>query len=144
MANLLDRFNKNVRGSSGRIVDYISIISSKGDFKQIRNLDVILNSWNNILLTPLRTYLFDPEFGSNLYKMVFEPVDQNTVDRIKTEIENSLLKYDDRAAITNINISFLQDGKGFNVDITVDYEGEEGNLSLTLDEGTYFKFLETV
>jgi hypothetical protein len=72
VANLLSRFNQTIVGSNSKLADYISKVSSKGDFKRITDLEVILNSWNNILLTPRRSYQFDPEYGSDLYKMIFE------------------------------------------------------------------------
>lgn len=82
MANLLDRFSKEVIGSNFTIYDYLPKIVAKGDFKRIKDLNVIINSWNNILNTPRRTFLFDPDYGSDLHKMIFEPLDDNTVDRI--------------------------------------------------------------
>jgi hypothetical protein len=62
MANLLNRFFDQVIGSSQKIRDYIAIISSRGDFKRIEDLSVILSSWNNILLTPRRSYFIYTEF----------------------------------------------------------------------------------
>ena len=50
MSNLLDRFQKHIVGSDGKFADYTSIISPKGDFKRISDLEVILNSWKNILI----------------------------------------------------------------------------------------------
>ena len=42
MANLLDRFNKQVIGSDVIIYDYLAKIIASGDFKRIRDIDVIL------------------------------------------------------------------------------------------------------
>lgn len=142
MANLLDRFKKSSVGSRGRIADYTSRISSRGDFTRIQNFNVILNSWSNILLTPLRTYTHDPEYGSELYKMIFEPADGKTAERIKYEIQRRIQRYDDRANIQDISISFLNNLKGFNVVITANYQGEQSQLELSFDEQTYFNFLE--
>lgn len=142
MANLLDRFNKEVVGSRGRIADYLSKISSKGDFARTTNINVILTSWNNILLTPRRSYTWDPDYGSDLYKMVFEPADNETVERIKDEVATQLMIYDDRAKITNIDITFLSNLKGFDVTLNVNYMGEESELSLTLDEVMFANFME--
>ena len=143
MANLLDRFKTKVSGSKDRLADFTHVVSSTGDFKRVTNIEVILNSWNNILLTPRRTYTFDPNYGSNLYKYIFEPATDHTVNMIRNEIYNSLRKYDGRASIQSLNITFLRNGKGFNVEITVDYEGETGDLSATIDESAYFQFLAT-
>ena len=144
MANLLDRFNKNVIGSKGYIFDYTSVIISTGDFKRLSDLDVILNSWTNILLTPTRTYDHDPEYGCDLYKMVFEPADDITMEKIKHEIETKLYTYDDRATISEIDVVSLNNKKGFNVNIKVEYNEIEGELEVIIDESLYFKFMEVV
>lgn len=136
MANLLDRFKKQVIGSDASIYDYLPKVTASGDFKRIRDIDVIITSWNNILLTPRRTYLHDPQYGSDLYLMVFEPVDDTTVDRIKEEIENSIAYYDDRATITDITVKLMPSGKGFAVDILADYDGDEATLSIKFDDST--------
>jgi len=143
MANLLDRFNKEVVGSKGRIADYLSKISSKGDFERATNINVILASWNNILLTPKRSYVWDPEYGSDLYKMVFEPADAETSNMIRDEVINSLQEYDDRAEITGVDVTFLSNLKGFNITVNVNYLGEKSDLTLTIDENTFFNFMES-
>ena len=137
MANLLDRFNIDVVGSSDATPDYMAVISPKGDFKRITNFDTILNSWNNILITPTRTYFFDPEYGSDLYKMVFEPADEFTVEAIEDEIVDKLMYYDNRASIEKINIEFTTNQKGFNVSLYVNYEGEKKELSVFIGENIF-------
>jgi phage baseplate assembly protein W len=142
MANLLDRFNTAVRGAGGRIADYQSKIVASGDFKRITELAVILNSWNNILQTPRRTYIFDPEYGSELYRLVFEPADEETISLIENEVEDTLLRYDDRASITNLEVTYFSNFKGFNVNVEVSYRGVTGELSIDFDQDTFGSFLE--
>jgi len=141
MSSLLERFQKNVVGSQGKIADYLPVISSSGDFARVNDLEVILSSWNNILLTPLRTYLYNPAYGSELYKYVFEPADDRTVQRIQAEVLNRISKYDDRATITSINVKFMHDRHGFVVDIEVEYEDKTGTLSIAIDENKYLNVL---
>jgi len=141
MANLLNRFFKEVVGSENTLRDYVAKISSRGDFKRIQNLNVILSSWNNILLTPRRTYLNDPEFGSDLYKYVFEPADEETISSIRDEIIERISLYDDRAVIEDVEITLLSSGKGYNVIIVADYEGQQGTLSVDFDEFTFANIL---
>lgn len=136
MANLLKRFNKEVIGSDDRIYDYLPKITASGNFKRVNNLNVIINSWNNILTTRRGTYLFDPRYGSNLPELIFDPVDDTTVDRIKTEVETQLTLYDNRAIITDIQVRVLPQGKGFTVDVFAEYQGEEGVLSVKFDDST--------
>lgn len=142
MANLLSRFNETVAGSNSKLADYTPKVSASGDFKRIKDIEVLLNSWNNILITPKRTYQFDPEYGSNLYKMVFEPADQVTVNKVIDEVTENLLRYDDRATIENVDVSFYRNQKGFSVAIDVNYEGDTSQLQVVIDEAIYFKFFE--
>jgi len=142
MSNLLTRFQKTVVGSNKKIGDYLSNIDVSGDFKRITGIEVIIASWSNILVTPKRTYQYDPEYGSNLYKMVFEPTDETTEAEITNEVVNSLSLYDDRAIIKNINVIFATNLKGFSVAIDVQYKGEKGQLEVVIDENAYFKFFE--
>ncbi|GAG24357.1 unnamed protein product, partial [marine sediment metagenome] len=97
---------------------------------------------NNILLTPKRSYLFDPEYGSDLYKMVFEPADAQTAETIKNEVTGSIIRYDDRAIIQDVAVAFFNQGKGFSITIQVDYQGESAELNIGIDETIYFKFFE--
>ena len=136
MANILERFVKSARGTDVQPHDFIPYISSIGDFKRIRNIDVILNSWNNILLTPLGSYLYDPNYGSNLYKLVFEPADSGTVESIKQEVETRIRNYDTRGEILNIQIVMLPNKKGFNVNVECGFRGERGEISVSFDDST--------
>jgi phage baseplate assembly protein W len=136
MANILERFIKSARGTDIQPHDFIPYISSIGDFKRIRNIDVILNSWNNILLTPLGSYIADPNFGSNLYKLIFEPADSGTVQAIKTEVETRITNYDARGEILNINVVMLPNKKGFNVNVECGFRGERSEISIKFDDST--------
>jgi phage baseplate assembly protein W len=141
MANLLSRFYDQVVGSDNKIRDYIAIISSRGDFQRIEDLNVILSSWNNILLTPRRTYILDPQFGSDLYKYVFEPVDENTIEGIRNEVIERITFYDDRAEIVDVQVRVMSNGKGYVLDITADYDGTKGSLTVSFDDTTFADFL---
>jgi len=136
MANILERFVKEVRGSDTQPHDFIPYISSIGDFKRIRDIDVILNSWNNILITPLGSYIADPNFGSNLFKLIFEPADAGTVESIKSEVQTRIQNYDTRGEILNITVVMLPNKKGFNVNVECGFEGERGEISVKFDDTT--------
>lgn len=141
MANLLDRFNKQISGSQSRIYDYIEKISPSGDFTKIEGIEVIMSSWNNILISPEGTGPFDKNYGSKLLEFIFDPVDEVTANNIKIEVENKLMQYEDRAKILDIQINFLNNKKGFNVIVDVEYKGKKDRLSTIIDEAVYFNFL---
>ena len=144
MANILRRFNKQVIGSNGKIYDYLAKITAYGDFKRVEDLNTIITSWNNIILTPKRTYLHDPEYGSNLHKLVFEPADESTIEMIKTELMDTLVYYDDRASIEGIDVTLTSNGKGYHLNIYIKYEGAFGTLSISFDDSTVLSQEQTI
>lgn len=138
--NILERFQKNSVGSAGRLIDYTPVISSSGNFTILYDIDAILNSWNNILITPRGSMDHDPEYGSTLYLYLFEPADQFTEEAIKNEIIRAISTYDNRAIMKEITTTFYNNMKGFNVSIIVDYQGFKTNLKVSIHEGTLRNF----
>lgn len=140
MANILDKFKTTSIGSSGRVLDFSSKLSPSGDFNKLFDMDAILASWSNILMTPRGSMDHDPEFGSDLYLYIFEPADTVTQESIKNEIYKAITTYDDRANIDEINVAFFKNKKGFNISIIANYEGDHSEMNLTMDENTYMSF----
>jgi len=130
MANPLNRFHlsSSVNYSVDKDIDYIAFKSPLGDFKRIEDIDVVINSWNNILLTPRGSYDHDPMYGSGLFNLIFEPDDANTEILIAEEIERSIGYYDDRGKIKFIEIDF--EDKSYVVNIKIEYKGEVKPLTL--------------
>jgi phage baseplate assembly protein W len=135
-----NKFYESSIGSKGLISDFTSVISPKGDFSKITGLNVILRSWNMILSTPKRSVDHDPEFGSELYKYIFEPADDKTSEKIVNEVRTVLAKYDDRARVADIEVVFFNDKKGFSLNIYVDYDNETSSFPFVLDESQYFNY----
>lgn len=144
MGNPLNRFKKELKiGTTSTIEDYISIINPRGDFSKVTGLNVIINSWRNILLTPKGSYTYDPTFGSNLGRYVFKTLDEFTLELIENEIRSVISYTDDRARLTGIIIEELSNGKGINIKISVDYKGESGELELVFDEESNTQFIQS-
>lgn len=141
MPSYIGKFKKFVIGSEGRISDYIPKIVAKGDFKRIDDLQVILNSWNNMLMTPKGSYLLDPDYGSDIYKYVFEPADSNTVEGIQRETVGVISLYDNRARIVDVSVARLKDRKGYAINITAEYKGVVGATTVAFDDTTFADFL---
>jgi len=137
MANILDRFQKTVVGSKARYSDFTDVISPSGDFTRIINLNVILKSWYKLLVTPTRTVDHDPEFGCDLYKYVFSPADNETMVDIIDEITYAIKTYDNRARLQGVTVTFLNNRKGFVVNISAEYEGQSGEIQAVIDETTF-------
>ncbi len=141
MANLLNRYKQHVQSVETTIVDFMPTIDSIGDFQKIKNLQVIINSWKNILLIPLGTYDHDPTMGSKLFKYIFEPFDEFTRNNIINEINFRLPKFDDRAEILDVEVESISGNKGFVVIVLVSYQGEKGELVAQFDEESFFEVI---
>ena len=136
--NPLKRFFPDVsdRGNNDSFRDFTQIMASSGDFLKNKNLNTIINSWRNILLTPKGSYDHDPAYGSNIHKLIMEPVDEFTEGRLKQEITNSLKQYDNRVSIKSLEIFKIKGQHGIAVKIRCEYEGESNETVIPLTSPT--------
>lgn len=134
MSSILDRFKKTTIGNVNKDVNYEDILLPSSELSRHEGISAIIKSWRNILRTPEGTADHDPEYGTKLSRYIFEPADEETVTKIKDEIRNKLMRYDDRASISSINVFPLNSRKGYTISIRVRYKGEENDLTVDVDE----------
>lgn len=139
--NRLDKFRKRVVGSSFTHSDYVPVIDPSGDMKRITDMDVILNSWETIIRTPKGTDMSDPNFGTNIYKYIFEMSDAATYSVIKSDIITALTTYDDRAVIDSVKVSVSNDYKHLTLNIVARSTGEIKSRTLNLSQDAYLNFI---
>ena len=65
----------------------------------------------HLLLTRRGSRYYLPDFGTRLYEFIFEPLDGQTFDTIKSEIEESVEKYIPNLTIENITIEAYIDSE---------------------------------
>ena len=127
------KFNSTLAGKSDQIYDYDPFIGPTGDFRKISGIDVAIRSIRTLLLTPLGFYPFDPEYGSLLYKKLFEPADENTIKEIEYEIRDRIAIYEDRVKVSSVNSYFMGDKKTLVVNVIILRNGITGTVSVILD-----------
>jgi phage baseplate assembly protein W len=66
------------------------------------NDNAIAGSIRNLLLTSHYERLFNPELGSNLKKMLFEPIDNITTSIIQGMILQTIKNYEPRVTIEDV------------------------------------------
>jgi len=66
--------------------------------------DEIRSNLIHLLLTRKGSRYFLPDFGTRLYEFIFEPLDGQTFEGIKIEIEESVRKYIPNLTIQDISI----------------------------------------
>ena len=72
------------------------------DIASVTNEESIKQSIKNIVLTAPGEKLFNPKFGSNVYNMLFEPLDPFMIDSLQVEILNTIKNYEKRVEVTNL------------------------------------------
>lgn len=80
---------------------YKDIVSLHSD---VTSLDAIKNSIKNILLTPRGSLPGKPRFGSDLYKVVFQPLDPLALAISKNYVMEALTEYEDRIVVKKVDL----------------------------------------
>lgn len=75
----------------------------------------VVNSIKNLILTNHYEKPFQPDIGSNVRRLLFENLDNITATTIKDEIERTIVNYEPRATVKNINVTADYDKNGFKV-----------------------------
>ena len=87
------------------------------DLIALTNATAIARSIRNIVFTSPGEKVFDPNFGSNVSKLLFEIVDDVSALAIRDEIENSIRNHDPRVELIDVIIEPNYDANEFNATI---------------------------
>ena len=85
----------------------------------IYDSDAIKASIMNIILTQKGTIPGFPEFGSNVYKYIFEPLTMFTKISLADDIKSAIYKYDSR--VSNINVSVIDDKANYSIAVNIQF-----------------------
>ena len=96
-----------------------------GDLIAIKNVNAITRSIRNIVLTTPGEKFFDPDFGSNVSRLLFENVDDITASQIQEEIEFSINNYEPRVKLLNVKVIADNDNASFDTIITYEVIGAD-------------------
>ena len=93
------------------------------DLIALKNTNAITRSVRNIIFTYPGEKPFDPEFGSQVSRMLFENIDPLNAIKIKREIRYSIDRYEPRVLLTNVEVTPDYDGNAFDVIIAYNIIG---------------------
>ena len=83
------------------------------DLVVLKNANAIARSIRNIISTSPGEKFFDPDFGSNVTKLLFENIDDISAISIRDEIENSINNYEPRVSLISVEITPDYDNNAF-------------------------------
>ena len=96
-----------------------------GDISVLKNERAIKRSVRNIVETIPGEKFFDPDFGSQVYGLLFENADLADAVRIENQIISSLARFEPRVDNVRVKSTVSPDTNAFDVTITYDIVGQE-------------------
>lgn len=81
----------------------------------------------HIILTPKRTRVRMPDFGTDLIKYIFSPNDELEWSEVKEEISNAIKKYLNDITINDVNV-IMDENNDNGIYVSIDYSTQRGNL----------------
>lgn len=88
------------------------------DLVVVKNDADIKQAVKNLLLTRKGERFFNPQLGSGLLELLFEPLDYGTAGTIEDEIRRVLRQYEPRVTVQTIYVTPDFDDNGYQVELT--------------------------
>ena len=95
------------------------------DLVTVKDKSAVAQSIKGLLLTRRGERPFQPDLGSGLQNLLFEPMDYGTSALIKKEITETLAKFEPRVVVTNLICFPDYDNNGYNVELQYRIRGRE-------------------
>ena len=95
------------------------------DLVTVKDKAAIVQSISNLLLTNKGERPFQPNLGSNINRVLFEPMDFASAGLIKTEIRDTLKIYEPRVSVQRIYCEPDFDNNAYQVEVQFKIVGRE-------------------
>jgi len=89
------------------------------DVSVVKNDNAIKQSIKNLVLTNPGEKHFQPNVGSRVFNLLFEPLDAFTADAVKDEVINTINQYEPRVELTDVVVVPIDEGN--KLSITIEY-----------------------
>ena len=93
------------------------------DLIGLKDSSAIARSIRNIVFTQPGEKFFQPDFGSKISESLFENVDEVSALSIRDEIRSSIINYEPRVKLNNVNVNLNPDENEINLTITYEIVG---------------------
>lgn len=101
-----------------------------GDINPLKDIEAIKRSIRNLVMTNYNERAFQPEIGSGIRALLFEPVDTITAHELEEAIKRTIENFEPRVTLFNVNVL---DNADFNqYDITIEFQINSTPLSGTV------------
>jgi phage baseplate assembly protein W len=95
------------------------------DITRLTDLDALSQSVKNLILTRRGERPFSPNLGSDIYALLFEPIDKFTSIDMRDAIIETLANYEPRVDIIDLVVSGEEDKNRYSVTLAYKAKNEE-------------------
>lgn len=134
MAIPRDRFEKNDRKNQ-IYSDFLNDLTPHPVIKDIvryTNEAAINRSIRNLLSTNRGERLYQPDVGSDINRLLFEPMDTTIADLISVAVRDTIARYEPRAKILNIETLVIPEQNAYTINIFYLIINRQDPVSLTV------------
>ena len=105
------------------------------DVVRYTNEDSVNRSIRNLLLTNKGERPYQPNLGTDIRKLLFEPMGSSTASLLSKFIEETIRQYEPRAKVLNIQVTSFEEQNAYvvNLQYLIINRQEPVNLSVTLN-----------
>ena len=93
------------------------------DIISVKNRTAIARSIRNLVLTTPGERFFNEDLGSRVSEILFDVLDEISASSIRDEIEETIIKYEPRVKLDNVEVKPNYETHEFDVTITYDIIG---------------------
>lgn len=119
MARTQDRFTTS-QPNNQQFSDFLPDLTPHpvtGELTRFINENAINRALKNLILTNRGERLFQPAVGSDIYRMLFEPMTGSTAELIRGMIERTITTYEPRVKVIQVVVDPKFDENAYNVQI---------------------------
>jgi phage baseplate assembly protein W len=110
----------------------IRIDKEKGDLTISEAEENIRQSIWIILSTAKGERIMRTDFGCGIYELIFESISQTTAGRITEAVRESLLRWEPRIDVRDVQVTFESNSEGQKVNLRIDYQVRATNNAFNL------------
>lgn len=121
----------NIFGIAGASAD--TLLNNLGGFRRLVSNNKFQDNLKVLLETRKGTLIGDPEFGSDLYQILFEPASEATAAEIRQEVATVIEKYYTNIVIDSVDVTF----KPATVQLNIFYR----IMNTNIEETTMLEFI---
>ena len=106
-----------------------------GDIGKSTGATAVKKAITGILKTNYNERVFQPEFGSNIRALLFEPMNPVTEQRMRTEVEEAVKRHEPRAKVIGVTVRAHEEQNRYEVRVLFNLSSESEPQELE----TYFE-----